>query len=122
MGTVPKSLGAKTIMRWGKQIEQELAKAAAGLRDGNDGLARVCARRAVGLGAQNWAERSGSRTWPGDAMKQLRKIQEEEAFPLEVREAAQRLLTKVTQRDQTLVSTDPIADAQLILSHFDQLT
>jgi len=55
-------------------------------------------------------------------MKQLQKIQEEEAFPLEVREAAQRLLTKVTQRDQTLVSTDPIADAQLILLHFDQLT
>ncbi len=109
-------------MSWGKQIEQELAKAAAGLRDGNDGLVRVCARRAVGLGAQNWVERSGSRAWPGDAMKQLRKIQEEEAFPMEVREAAQRLLTKVTQRDQTLVSTNPIADAQLILSHFDQLT
>ncbi|MFB3060259.1 MAG: hypothetical protein ACE10C_02715 [Candidatus Binatia bacterium] len=109
-------------MSWGKQIEQELAKAAAGLRDGNDGLVRVCARRAVGLGAQSWVERSGSRAWPGDAMKQLRKIQEEEAFPLEVREAAKRLLTKVTQRDQAPVSTDPIADARLILTHLDQLT
>ncbi len=54
-------------------------------------------------------------------MNQLRKIQQEEAFPLEMREAAQRLLTKVTQLDQALVSTDPIADARLILAHLDQL-
>ena len=78
--------------------------------------------RAVALGAQNWNERNGSKSWPTDAMNQLRMIQEEEVFPLGVREAAQRLSTKVTQqRDQAAVSTDPIADAQLILTHFDQL-
>ena len=104
-----------------EQIEQELAKAATGLREGNDGLARVCARRAVALGAQAWVKRGGRQAWPADAMNQLRKIQQEEAFPLEMREAAQRLLTKVTQRDQALVSTDPIADARLILAHLDQL-
>lgn len=104
-----------------EQIEQELGKAATGLREGNDGLARVCARRAVALGAQAWAKRGGRKAWPADAMNQLRKIQQEEAFPLEIREAAQRLLTKVTQRDQAPVSTDPIADARLILAHLDQL-
>ena len=105
-----------------EQIEQELAKAATGLREGNDGLARVCARRAVALGAQTWVKRGRRKPWPADAMGQLRKIQQEEAFPLEMREAAQRLLTKVTQRDQAPVSTDPIADARLILAHLDQLT
>ena len=104
-----------------EQIEQELAKAATGLREGNDGLARVCARRAVALGAQAWVTRGGRKTGPADAMNQLRKIQQEEAFPLEMREAAQRLLTKVTERDQAPVSTDPIADARLILAHLDQL-
>ena len=104
-----------------EQIEQELAKAATGLREGNDGLARVCARRAVALGAQAWVTRGGRKPGPADAMNQLRKIQQEEAFPLEMREAAQRLLTKVTQRDQAPVSTDPIADARLILAHLDQL-
>ncbi len=105
-----------------ERIEQELTKAASGLRAGNDGLARVCARRAVALAAQNWAEQSGARGWPADAMNQLRKIQEEEAFPLEVREAARRLLTKVTQQDEAPVSTDPIGDARLILAHLDQRT
>jgi hypothetical protein len=102
-------------------IEQELAKAARGIQDGNEGLARVCARRAVAIGTQNLAKRSGTSGWTGDAMHQLRRIHEEEAFPQEVREAAQRLITTVTQRDRTPMSTDPIADARLILAHLDQL-
>jgi len=105
-----------------EQIEQELAKAATGLREGNDGLARVCARRAVALGAQAWVKRNRRKLWPQDAMNQLRMIQQEETFPQEIREAAQRLLTKVTQRDQTSVSIDPIADARLILAHLEQPT
>ncbi len=109
-------------MSWREQVEQELAKAAKGLREGNDGLARVCARRAVGLGVQNWVERSGAKTWPSDAMNILRKVQGEETFPPGIREAAQRLLTAVTQQDQTPMSSDPIGDARLILSHLDRLT
>ncbi len=105
-----------------EQIEQELAKAATGLREGNDGRARVCARRAVALGAQAWVRRGGRKAGPADTMNQLREIQQEEAFPLEMREAAQRLLTKVTERDQVPMSTDPIADARLILAHLAQLT
>ncbi len=121
-GTVPKPHGAKQIMSWREQIEQELVKAAAGLQEGNDGLARVCARRAVALGVQNWVQRSGAKTWPADAMNQLREIQADEMFPVDVREAAQRLLTKVTQREQVPASTDPLADARLILTHLDQLS
>ncbi|MCZ6800536.1 MAG: hypothetical protein O7F12_08620 [Nitrospirae bacterium] len=109
-------------MNWQEQIEQELGQAASGLREKNDGLARVCARRAVGLTVQAWIERSGVRTWPVDVMNQLRKIQQQEIFPLELREAAQRFLTKVTQRCQAPFSTDPIADTGLILKYLDQLT
>jgi len=109
-------------MSWREQIEQELAKAAVGLQEGNEGLARVCARRAVGLGIQEQVQRSGVKAWPADAMNQLRKIQSEESFPLEIRQAAQRLLTKVTQQEQQSVSTDPIADARVILNHLDQPT
>jgi hypothetical protein len=101
------------------QIQQELAKATKGLQDGNEGLARVCARRAVAIGTQNLAERTGTPAWPGDAMHQLRRIQEEESFPLEVREAAQRLITTVAQRDRAPMSTDPIADARIILDHLN---
>lgn len=103
-----------------EQIEQELAKAVAGLKEGNEGLARVCARRAVALGVEAWIERSGEKGWPGDAMNRLRKIQREEKFPQLVREAAQRLLITVTQQAHTPMTTDPIGDARLILIHLSQ--
>jgi hypothetical protein len=109
-------------MSWREQIEQELAKAAVGLQEGNDGLARVCARRAVALGAQNQVQRGRPKQWPADAMDQLRTIQEEETFPMDVREAAQRLLTNRTQSNQAPFSTNPIADARLILTFFEELS
>jgi hypothetical protein len=101
-------------------IEQELDKGTKGLMEGNYGLARVCARRAVAIGVKAESEKRGTSGSPGDAMHQLRRIQSEEGFPLEVREAAQRLLTPITQSDRAPVSTNPIADARVILTHLKQ--
>ena len=106
-------------MSWQEQIEQELAKATEGLNSGNDGLARVCARRAVALAAQHRLEQQNLPGWQGDAMHQLRQIQKETTFPLSVREAAQRLLTKVTEQGQLPMTKDPITDASIIIDHLN---
>ena len=50
-------------------------------------------------------------------MHQLRQIQEETKFPVSMREAAQRLLTKVTEQAQLPMTTDPITDARIIIDH-----
>jgi uncharacterized protein (UPF0147 family) len=50
-------------------------------------------------------------------MQQLRQIQGETTFPSSVREAAQRLLTKVNEQAQLPITTDPITDAHIILDH-----
>ncbi|HBP87844.1 MAG TPA: hypothetical protein PKK23_18255 [Nitrospirales bacterium] len=102
-----------------ERIEQELTKAAKGLQNGNDGLARVCARRAVALASQHRANQRNLPNWQGDAMHHLRQIQEETTFPLHVRAAAQRLLTKVTEQTQLPMTTDPITDARIILDHLN---
>jgi hypothetical protein len=109
-------------MSWREKIEQELVKASEGLKNGNDGLARVCVRRAVALASQHWAEQRNLPAWQGDAMHQLRQIQGETTFPLSVREAAQRLLTKVTEQAQSPMTTDPITDAHIILDHLNSGT
>ena len=106
-------------MNRAEQIEQELIKAANGLQNGNDGLARVCARRAVALASQQWAAQQKLATWKGDAMHHLRQIQAETTFPPPVRAAAQRLLTKVTDQTQLPMTTDPITDARIILDHLN---
>ncbi len=103
-------------------IEQELAAAQVAQQDGNDGKARVCARRAVALATEAWLARLPMPLWHGDAMAQLRHIQQNESFPLLIRKAAERLSTPVTRQHTAPFTTDPIADAKLIISHLSGAT
>lgn len=100
-----------------EQIERELALAEAALREANEGKARVCARRAVALAAEASLERVPRPGGRGDAMHHLRQIQQEESFPLPIRQAAERLSTKITQRDRAPFTSNPIADAKLIIAY-----
>lgn len=98
-------------------IEQELAAAEAAQQDRNDGKVRVCARRAVALATTAWLARLPPPRWRGDAMAHLLHIQQDESFPLPIRQAAERLSTPVTRQHQAPFTTDPIADARLIIAH-----
>jgi hypothetical protein len=98
-------------------IEQELAAAEAALRIGNDGKARVCARRAAALASEGWLVRHSVQTTGMDAMAHLRWIQGDESLPPSIRQAAERLTTAVTRRDSAPFTSDPLGDARLIISH-----
>ena len=98
-------------------VEQELAAGEAAGRDGNEGKARVCARRAVALATEAWRARLSLPTWRGDAMEQLRRIQQDASLPGPVRQAAERLSTTVTKRHLAPFTTDPIGDARVIIEH-----
>jgi len=102
-------------------IEQELAAAESAQQDSNDGKARVCARRAVALATEAWLDRLPFPRWRGDAMVHLRQIQQDESFPLPIRQAAERLRTPVTRQHQAPFTTNPIADAQLIIAHLSSI-
>ncbi len=102
-------------------IEQELAAAEAARQDRNDGKARVCARRAVAFATEAWLARLPLPRWRGDAMAHLREIQQDESFPLPIRQAAEQLSTPVTRQQTTPFTTDPVADARLIIDHLNPL-
>ncbi len=104
-------------MAQASRIEQELAAAEAARTDGNDGKARVCARRAVALAAEAWLARFSVPPWRGDAMAHLRQLQKDTSFPLPVRQAAERLSTTVTRRDAAPFTTDPIGDARVLIAY-----
>ncbi len=103
-------------------IEQELAAAEAAWKDANAGKARVCARRAVARATEDWLRRRPTPRWRGDAMEHLRQIQQDASFPLPIRHAAERLSTKVTQRQTAPFTIDPISDARLIIAHLSAET
>ena len=99
-------------------LDQELAAAELAWNDGNDGKARVCARRAVALVTEAWLAGLPEPLWRGDAMEHLRQIQRQASFPLSVRQAAERLSTAVPRRDAAPFTTDPLADARVIIEYF----
>ena len=104
-------------MAFPSPVDQELRAAEVAWNAGNEGKARVCARRAVALAAASWAAGVGQAPWTGDAMEQLRRIQQHAAFPVSVREAAERLSTAVTKRNAVPFTIDPLNDARLIIAH-----
>ena len=53
-------------------------------------------------------------------MAHLRRIQQDESFPLPIRQAAERLSTPVTRQHQAPFTTNPIADARLIIAHLSR--
>ncbi|MGB4994133.1 MAG: hypothetical protein WBO50_03135 [Nitrospira sp.] len=103
-------------------IDRELAAAAMAWKNGNEGKARVCARRAVASAAEAWLARFPERLWCGDAMEHLRRIQQQEAFPSPVQQAAERLTTAVTKRHDAPFTSDPIGDARLIVGYLAAAT
>lgn len=52
-------------------------------------------------------------------MAHLRQIQQDASFPLPIRQAAERLSTSVTRQHEAPFTTDPVADARLIIAHLD---
>jgi hypothetical protein len=98
-------------------VERELRAAEAAWKVGNEGKARVCARRAVALAATSWSTREDRDPWSGDVMEQLRRIQQHAAFPASVREAAARLSTIVTKRHLEPFTINPLNDATIIIGY-----
>ena len=103
-----------------EKIEQEFSAARATLALGNDGKARVCARRAAGLAIARFLTAHPHTSWGSDAMTRLLHLKEDPEFPPDVREAAIRLTTKISERFTYPFSTDPIADARLIVDYFQK--
>ena len=98
-------------------IEEELSTAARAQSTGNNGMMRVCARRAAGIAIQHWLELHPHPDWGTDAMNRLRNLQHQDTIPQDVRDAAERLTSKVT-RDFTYSSTsNPIRDANRIIDY-----
>jgi len=55
-------------------------------------------------------------------MEYLRQIQQDASFPLPIRQAAERLSTSVTRQHAAPFTTDPLADARLIIAHLSSTT
>ena len=101
-------------------IAKELATGRAALKAGNEGMVRVCARRAAGQAITLYVTLNNL-AWPPDAMAQLRLVSANEAFSQPARDAATRLTNKITEQFVYPFSTDPLEDAQIIIDSINTM-
>lgn len=100
-----------------ESVRREFAVAEEARHAGNQGMLRVCARRAAGAAVAWWyATRSAPPTKP-DAMTQLKALSTDGAVPAEIRDAASRLTAKVTADFTAPGKADLLADSRMIVEY-----
>ena len=92
-------------------IEAEFADAQRSRADGNEGRARVCARRAAGLAIGQYYEHCLERPSPTSAYVLLQWFSERVEIPQDLRDAAKRLTVRVTPEYKLPHFEDPLEDA-----------
>jgi len=99
-----------------ERIEAELKRAEAARAAGNEGQARVCARRAAGLAIRAYYQKQGAAGWGGDAWTQLNRLKDDAAAPAEMRAKAVRLTTQVDHNHTLPFPEDVLEDARDLIT------
>jgi hypothetical protein len=100
------------------RAKRELARAHRARRDGKEGRARVCARRAAGWAASRYFEHKTGSEAPRSALSILNWLRNDESTADEFRAIAMRLTAHVTPSHELPFDEDPLEDAQRIIEAF----
>lgn len=103
-------------MDWKAQIEAELEKAEQARARGNEGQARVCARRAAGVAAREYLTGRGIRPPSTSAYDLLNLLKEDPRLAPGLRRIAGHLTLRVTEEFRLPVDADLVAEARVFCS------
>jgi hypothetical protein len=96
-------------------IEAELEQAERARLAGNEGQARVCARRAAGMAARVFLSRNGIHPEGKSAYTALQILAESPLLTPELNVAAHHLTTRLTEAFVLPMEADLIADARQLI-------
>ena len=97
---------------WRSEIQAEFDRAEHARARGNEGQARVCARRAAGIAAREYFTRHGQKVRTPSAYDLLKILEEEQSLSAELRQSAHYLTLRVNEEFKLPVSVDLIAEAR----------
>jgi hypothetical protein len=98
-------------------IQVELSKAAEARSSGNEGMARVCARRAAGIAAGVYLQKHGVLKPGASAYDRLKMLYEIADLTENVRLAVDHLLIRVTPEHNLPMPADLIAEARWLAEY-----
>jgi hypothetical protein len=99
---------------WQTTLVKEFQMAAAARARGNEGQARVCARRAAGVAIREYLARRGLRSSDPSAYALLKALLFVEDLPIEARQAAEYLTLRVNEEFKLPVAVDLVEQARLL--------
>ena len=99
-------------MDWLSEVQREFEKAEQARARGNEGQARVCARRAAGIAAREHFTRRGLHPRTSSAYDLLRLVSEDMSIATNLRESAARLTLRVDEEFKLPAGFDLIAEAK----------
>ena len=101
------------------QIQEELLLAKQSRSEGNEGRARVCARRAAGAAAQGFLLNAGIADRHENALDSLRTLRSELDLPDRVVKAIDCLLLKVDLDHNLPADVDLILEAETVIQYIN---
>ena len=96
------------------EISAEFEKAEHARARGNEGQARVCARRAAGIAIREYLTRKGIRPPSTSAVDLLNLIKDDPLLPSPLKLIADHLTLRVTEEFKLPVDADLIAEARVL--------
>jgi hypothetical protein len=100
-------------------IDKEIRRAEAARAEGNEGRARVCARRAVGVALREAMRRVGATHIPASALDLLHETKNLPDLSDRSRQAVERLVQKVDEGFNLPLNVDLIAEARIVIAELD---
>ncbi len=102
-------------MDWKAGIEQELEKAMQARARGNEGQARVCARRAAGIAIREYLTRRGTQVTTPSAYDLLNQLKQDSHLSPNLKLAVDHLTLRVTEAFKLPIDADLIAEARFLV-------
>ncbi len=96
------------------EIQREFEQAQKARTNGNEGQARVCARRAAGIAIRDYLLRNGIRPPSRSAHDLLNLIKESAPLPPDLKLVADHLTLRVTEEFKLPIEADLIAESKLL--------
>ena len=99
-------------------VTAELQMAVNARSSGNEGKARVCARRAAGWAVRGWRERRGIGNGGQSAHQHLQGAALDRKLPPHIRAAAAHLIMRIDENHELPIGADVLDDARVLVNFF----
>ena len=100
------------MKNWKTEIQAELERAERARARGNEGQARVCARRAAGIAAREYLARRGENVRTPSAYDLLNVLKDDPHLPPDLKLVAEHLTLRVNEEFKLPVDVDLIVEAR----------